>query len=311
MGDEISSDMPGTEEFAEMTEQELGEALPLQGQAPKDADGGGQQQADPAAQGGGATKKVEAAAAAGQLDPKPGDSAAETNAKIAALETTIQQLRRENRSTQALQSRLDRLENQLKTRETTASQTLSPEQQVQADQQHEAEKFLKKFLDDNIPGIMQDKYGNIIQEIEGQRFERNQNMFRNSVEQLTTSMGMDFKELDPILGKLLKEDAAAAKEGDQEADQRIQRILTNWDPHELILRAIAERSRNIQATGAKVQVQQAKAADKGGRAFKPNGAKPAQDGKRTLADVDAMSEEDREKLSMEELEALVPRQRPR
>ncbi len=308
----LSSDMPGTEEFDGMSQEELGEALPVQGapHAREDRqDDAGQRQGERAQGNQGAKSKVERAAAQGQLDPKPDDTPNELNLKIAALENTIQQMRRENRSTQALQSKVDRLENELKNRAAVASPPLSPEQQVLADQQAAAEKYLKQFLADNVPNILQDKYGHIVQAIERQEAERTQFALKSSIEKATGEMGVPFEEMDPIFKKLLTEDAQAAEDGDQVAKARIDRLFSTMDPSELVLRALRERTAANQAAGARVQQQAQKAADKGGRALKAGGAKPISEGKRSLADVEAMSDDERDKLSMEELEALVPKQR--
>lgn len=319
MVEQLSSDMPGTEEFEGMTEEELGAELPLQGApgAPKaegsqaKADGGpAVKSGDAATTGAGSsTKPAEAAAAAGQLDAKPDDTIRELQAKQAVLEQTIQQLRRENRSTQALQSRLDRLENEQKARAAAAAApTLSPEQQAQEAQRNEAVKFIKELLSQEMPTLLQEKYGHIIQAIERQEGERNQQQFRTSVEQTCKEMNIPFEEMNPIFGKLLRDDIAAAQNGDAAAQARLDRITTSWDPSQLILRAIGERSKTLQATGQRVQAAQVKAADKGARTVKPGGQKPTTENKRTLADVEAMSEEERDKLSEEELEALIPRQ---
>ena len=319
MGNEmLSSDMPGTEAFDGMSEEELGAELPLQGApgAPKaesqqtKADGGAAVRTEAAAPTrNGGTKPAEQAAAAGQLDPKPGDTQAQTDAKIAVLEQTIQQLRRENRSTQALQSRLDRLENENKARATAATATpLSPEQQAQEAQRTEAVKFIKDLLSQEMPNLLQEKYGHIIQAIERQEAQRNQEQFKTSVEQTCKDMGIPFEEVNPIFGKLIRDDIAAAQNGDAEADARLNRILNNWDPSQLILRAIQERSKTLQATGQRVQAAQTKAANGGARVVKPGSQKPTTETKRSLADVEAMSEDERDELSEEELGALLPRQ---
>ena len=315
MVDILSSDMPGVEEFEGMEMEELGESLPRQG-APGEEPRTNQTNRNDSGQRaeskttGGNEQKVEQAAAAGQLDPKPNDTSAQLDAKIAALENTIQQMRRENRSTQALQSKVDRLENELKARSAAANPPLSPEQQAIEDQQQQAKKFLKEFFGQEMPTFLEEKYGHIIKAIERQEGERNQAEFKTAVERQCEAMGIPFKEVDPIFGKLLTADAQAY-ETDPAARARMDRIFQSWDPNELILRAVAERSKGIQAQGAKVQQQQAAAADKGGRALKPTGAKPADSGKRTLADVEAMSDEERDDIPLEELEALVPRQKRR
>lgn len=304
---EISSDMPGTEEFENVDMKELGDSLPQQGRP-------GEEQSAKAvpAQEERQQATSESTGNVAKLEPQANDSTKMLEAKIATLESTITRMNRETspRAFQALQSKLDKLEKALGARE-TSSPTLTPEQQVQADQRTEAEKFLKDFLAREVPGVLEEKYGHIVQDYESRAVERNQTQFKSSVEQICKDMNVPYEEMDKIFGKLLNADAAAYNE-DPAAKARMDRILTTWDPNELFLRAMKERSAQMQAQGAQVQQRQVQAAAKGGRTFKANGAKPAQDtGKRTLEDIEQMSDEERDKLSLDELEAAVPRQRRR
>ena len=291
MAPEISSDMPGAEAFDGMSEEELGEQLPNQGAAGSE---GGDDKGSPAQ---GQEGKVQAAAAAGQLDPNPSDQVAELKTKLSILENTISNMNRESGAYRALQSKVAKLENALQQRSATSQGPLSPEQQAQEAQRQEAEKFLRDFLRTEL----ETNYGHIIGPIQRQQFV-------SSVQERCTAMGMEFEELNPIFGKIINSDIALAKSGDEEAVGRLDRIMKEGDSTELMLRAVLERSKALQAQGAQVQQRQQVAASKGGRAVKPNGAKPSDGGKRTLADVENMSEEDREKMSLEELEALIPKQ---
>ncbi len=294
MGDEISSDMPGTEEFAGMSEQELGDALPEQGAAPRGDQAGAGSAAPTGEQAG-----VQQAAAA--VEPNPADTVKTLETKLAAVEKMLSTMTRENRGYQALKSKVAKLENALSQRAASPT-TLSPEQQAEQTQRTEAEQFLKDFLGK----YMADEYGQLIEPLRQQQFV-------SSVQQRCQEMGQDFNELNPFFYKVINDDIALAKDGDQQALDRIDRVMKGGDSNELMLRAILERSKQVQATGARVQQAQQQAAAKGGRALKPNGAKPQQqDGKNlTQADIDAMPEEEREKLPMDVLEKAVQRQRSR
>ena len=303
-GEMISSDMPGTEEFAGQTMEELGAALPIQGEASKapklagGSDEGGQRQER--GQGAGASQeaKVEQAAAAGQLDPKPGDDIATLNAKLDVLEQTIKNMGRENGAARALQAKVAKLEAQLAQR--GQNPTLSPEQQAQEAERAKAEEFLNSWLDKQ----MGEKYGHLIQPLQRQAFI-------GGVQQRCQELGFKFDELNPVFGKIINDDIALAQSGDEAAGARLDRIMKQGDSTELMLRAISEQARVVQTRGAQVQQANAKAAEKGGRALKASGAQPTKASGPNLDDVENMSEEERDKLSLEELEKLVPKQRRR
>lgn len=297
---ELSSDMPGTEEFEGMTEKDLGEQLPEQGApgsgpSPKKEPAQAAEQAEAPGQ----EDQTEQAVESEKLEPKPEDTIKTLQAKIDLLEKAQLKMSRENRSYQALSSKLARLENELKQR--GPSPTLSPEQQSAEAQRQEAEKYLESFMDKHLG----EKYAHLLEPLRQQQF-------KSSVEQRCQDMGIDFAEMDPHFGKIIREDIALAKEGDEAALNRLNKITKDGDSTELLLRAIHERSKDLQSKGAIVQKKQAEAAKGGQRGLKPNGAKPAENnGKRSLADVEAMSDDDREGVPMEELEALIPRQNRR
>ena len=319
---ELSSDMQGTEEFADMGMEELGKSLPMQGDAPR-----GEAESGTRPDGGRAVNQGarEAQAAPGGTgaqgqEEKPADmSTPDLRTEIATLRNELQQAIRENRGYAALKSQLDKVQNELKARGAApaAAPTLTPEQQSVADQQHAAEDYLKKFLGDNLDPLMRAKYGNIIEAIERQENDRSQAQFKGSVEQLCKEMNVPFESknaedfpLNPIFGKLIKADVEVY-DTDPAAKARIDRIMGNWDPYELMMRAMRERSAAIQAQGARVQQQQQTAAKGGARTVKAGGAKPDDKQKYSAEDLGSMSEADRERAydaDPEAYEASIPRQ---
>ena len=176
---------------------------------------------------------------------------------------------------------------------------------------------IKKFFGDNLDPLMRAKYGPLIDAIERQESERNQSQFKGSVEQLCKEMNVPFESknaedfpLNPIFGKLIKADVEVY-DTDPAAKARIDRIMGNWDPYELFMRAMKERSASIQAAGARVQQQQQAAAKGGARTLKPGGAKPDEKTKYSAEDLGAMSDADRERAYDEDpeaYEAAIPRQ---
>lgn len=318
--DNLNSEMPGTEEFEGMEMSELESQLPRQGEAPKGESAGAP---STKADGGKSVQQSNGAEAApggsGEGGEKPADmSAPDLKAEIAELRQQLQSLGRENRSYQALRAQFDKLQNELKSRgEQKPAPTLTPEQQSQADAQRQAEEYLKKFLGDNLDPMLQAKYGPVLQMLQRQQSQEFQNQVKGTVESISKEMGIPFKSdkpedypLDPILGKILNADLAIY-ESDSAAKARVDRILNSGDPHELINRAIIERSKLIQAQGVRVQQQQTKAAKGGQRALKPGGAKPEEKTKFTAEDLGAMSEEEREAAyaaDPEAYEAAIPKQ---
>lgn len=316
MGGELSSDMPGTEEFEGMSEEEIGAELPEQG-APGSERSSEQRQSEqkPAAQSNRQGQaQAEKVAESAQLEPKASDSTKVLETKIEMLERTLQNMSRENRGYQALQSKVDRLENELKTRAAAPKIPLTPEQQKQAEADAQAENYLDAFLEKK--GLisraqLEKDYGHIIQAYERQENEQSQVAIKGSVEELCKQMDVPFEEMNSIFGKLINQDVEAAKNGDQAANARLDRLMKSKDPHELMFRAMSERNQALRATGAKVQVQQQRAAEKGGRSLKPGGVKPPEKVAKTQADLDAMDQQDLDRLSMDELEAAIPRQQRR
>lgn len=321
MPEELSSEMPGVEEFQDVPMEDLGKELPIQGRpgqepalkADKGQVGAGNQGAKAGEQQNGGPKPAPTA-----TEPSSADTIKALQTKLAAVDQTLANLTRENRAYAALKSQFDRLQNELKQRGAgTQAQpsTLSPEQQAQEAQRTEAEKFLNEFLEKALPGLLEKKYGESIGEFERQAGERKQLAFRDAVHKQCDEMDIPFAEMDPIFKKLLTEDAAAAENGDTAARARLERILGGWDHHELMIRAIAERSRDLKANGARVQQADAKAADKGGRSFKPSGAQPDKNAKKfAQTDLENMTEEERERAFEEDPDAYakaIPRQRPR
>lgn len=320
--DNLNSEMPGTEEFEGMSEEELGNSLPRQGEAPK----GESSSAAPTKADGGKPVQTssEAKAASGgsgtQSQEAPADmSAAELKTEMAELRNRLENLTRENRSYAALRAQLDKVQNELKARGATQAPNpaLTPEQQTQADAEAKATEYLKKFLNENIDPVLQQKYGPLLQMLQKQQSQESQNQFKGSVENLAKEMGIPFQSekaedfpLNPILGKLINADLAVY-ESDPAAKARIDRIIQNWEPHELFNRALLERSRAIQAAGVRVQQKQEVAAKGGQRALKAGGAKPEEKTKYSAEDLGAMSEEEREKAyadDPEAFEAAIPKQ---
>ena len=298
-GETITSEMQGAQEFEGMSEADLGKALPEQG---AELPSGGTQESTGAGREAGSTEQGGQVEGGAPQATEPGsqDSAKLLQAKLDAVEQQLSQMTRENRSYRAMKSQLDRLENELKQRQSSNQTPLTPEQKALTDQRQQAEDFLNQWLEKR----MEAQYGNLIQPLRQQQFF-------NGIQQRCTDLGFDFNELNPIFGKLIRDDMALEQQGDPAAKARIDRILTTMDPTELMLRAIAERGKALKETGERVQQEQRSAADKGGRALKaPGGAKPdATGGKLTLDKVNAMSEEERDKLSEEELLQVVPKQR--
>ncbi len=319
---ELNSDMPGTEEFAGREMEELGRELPRQGEAP--TGGAGSQKADGGKAVGEQGGQGAQAAPGGSGAPAQGEQPAEMStpdlkAEVAELRTRLDQAIRENRGYAALKSQVARLENELKARGAAPVQpsTLTPEQQSQADAQKAAEEYLKKFLADNLDPLMRERYGKYLETLERQQSNEAQIQFKGSVEQLAKDMNIPFESknaddfpLNPILGRLINADMAAY-ETDPAAKARIDRILNTWDHNELFMRALKERSALIQAQGARVQQQQQRSAQGGGRALKPGGAKPDEKPKYNAEELGAMSEEDRERAfaaDPEAFEAAIPKQ---
>ena len=306
-GELISSDMPGTEQFQGMSEEELGKQLPVQGSLPGTESNPAQAQpkADQGAGAAGEQGAVQSQAQAQATEPKPQDSTKALEAKLEAVMQQLSRMSRETRGYQALQHKLDRLESALAQRGAPAPTTLTPEQQAQAQAQEAEKRRAEEFLNDWLGKQMEARYGSLIEPLRQQQFF-------TGIQSRCSEMGFDLKALDPIFGKLIKDDMALEREGDPAAKARLDRILQTGDPTELILRGVAEQGKALAATGARVQQAQEAAADKGGRAVKANGAKPEpQTGKLTLEKVEAMTEEEREKLSEEELKGLLPQQRRR
>lgn len=316
MPGELSSDMPGTEEFSDMSMEELGKELPLQGSPPKGSEAGAEKP-----EAGGVEAGKTGASAQGQAgeagkggapavtEPSAEDSLKQLQAKYAALENTLSQLTRENRSYAALRAQLDRVQKQLEAKPAAPATPLTPEQQTQEAQRTEAEKFLKEFMGKELSTMVEAQYGPIIQFLQKQQAESQLVSFRDGIRKQVTDMGIDTKEVDPIMKKLMEDDMTASQGGDAAATARLDRIVKNWDPHELILRALQERSKTVQAKGAEVAARQDQTVAKGGRAFKPSGAvAPGGEKKLTEAEINSMSEEERDKLPMDVIEKALSRQ---
>jgi len=317
MPEELSSDMPGTEEFKDMSMEELGKYLPMQGSAPKgdqaasaDKGAGGVEAGKTGASAEG-TAGVDAGkgGAPAVTEPSAADSLKQLQAKYAALENTLSQLTRENRSYAALRAQLDRVQKQLEAKPAAPATPLTPEQQAQEAQRTEAEKFLKEFMGKELSTMVEAQYGPIIQFLQKQQAESQLVSFRDGIRKQVTDMGIDTKEVDPIMKKLMEDDMTASQAGDAAATARLDRIVKSWDPHELILRALQERSKTVQAKGAEVAAKQAQESGKGGRSFKASGAvAPGGEKKLTEAEINSMSEEEREKLPMDVIEKSLSRQ---
>lgn len=299
----ISSDMAGTEEFADMTEEQLAAELPVQGDAPaggtegEPADRGTQQNAGGTkaqAQGNGG------GAAGTSLEPQKTDTLATIMDKIGLLETALQNMNRENRAYQALQSRLDRLENAAKQKASQPQPALSPEAQSQQEQQEAADKFIRERAQEEALKAVEARYGNLIQPLQMQQLQ-------NNVLQQIQAAELPVEEMKEVFTKLLNEDAKLATQGDAAAIARIQKLVNGHDSSELMLRGVLEHAKMLRAKGATVAQTQAQAAGKGGRMVSATGQRPQQQGgKKTLEN---MTPEEIEGMDMEELGKLIPKQR--
>lgn len=303
----ITSEMDGSQEFEGMSQEELAAALPRQGEAPK-SNATGAQEVGESNQPGAQQERQESAAGGETLEPQAKDSSTALLEKMATIETALQNITRESRAARALQSRLDKLEAALAQRSTGNPQpeASSQEQTPEAVQRAQAEKFIQGIVQDMIHKgsieAVSKEFGDIIEPVRMQTL-------RDSIVKRVSDAGLPTEEMNPIIARLLKEDEKAAQAGDQEAHNRIVRVLKNRDPNELILRAVLERSKAVQAKGAQVQKQQAQQAGKGARMVSQSGQRQqTQSDKKRLED---MSEDEINNLDMDELGKLLPKQNSR
>lgn len=326
MGQVISSDMPGTEETESMSDEQLEAHLSAQesglakgaegaigdpAAAPKAGAAEPKAAAEPAAKAEG-----EAAAAGAALSPQAGDTVTTLEAKIADLTSRLANLSREAGlgAQRALQAKIDKLEGAIERLSTAPPKAASPEEQARLNEEAQAQAWLKKNSAPLFQQWMQEQYGHLLPAVQQQAIGISLMDHVNELG-LTTPGGTEpigFKELDPFIGALILEDDKAAKAGDAQATARMQALASGQKPTELIFRAYrksleaaASKAAETAKTAAGAKDANAKAAAAGGRLIKP-GAKPPQDKVLTKEDVEAMSEEDRDKVSDEDFERLYP-----
>ncbi|MBU6231470.1 hypothetical protein KGP36_02275 [Patescibacteria group bacterium] len=295
----ITSDMPGTEQFAGMSEEELANQLPAQGQAPRD--GGGsqpttQQDADGGATGGGTAGKP----ASKSLDPQPGDTSKILMEKITAMETAMQNMNRENLAYRALQSKIDKLEAALASKPASTAKADDPDAKMQEEAAKFVEEIAKKVQTDGLQQFEQ-RYAPVIREL------NRQSIFAN-LQKACATANIPWSEMDDIIGGLIDADRKAALSGDMMAKERVDRLLERGDISDVMLRAVLARSSQVQSKGAAVAQQQRAAAGKGDRLTSGSNAtstgKPA-NGKKPL---DQMTQDEIDDLDLDELGKMLPRQ---
>jgi hypothetical protein len=319
MPEVISSDMPGTEQFEGQSMEELGASLPQQGAANEEPTETGNQDRGRAAGAGETTQTREEGRSTGAEGTQAGASAASGTPtpevaqaildRLSAFEKTLANLGREQgtNAARALQSRIDRLEAQLRqslTQQPTPA--LTPEQQTLRAQQEEAQKF----IDSRVGNQIQQAIAALRSEVAPQLAPILRQQYHAEVQQRITTSGYKPEVLNPIIAKILDDDRAAAESGDPQALARLDKVVNGRQSDELLFRAMVEHSKNVQAQGARVSQEQGRAADKGGRAVAQSGQRVPAQGK-TNKSLEDYTPNEIDSMKLDELEKLIPRQQNR
>ena len=315
MANVISSDMPGTEETEAMTDEQLESHLAAQEKGTAGVETGDPGQAAP--KGGEVAPKTseapkagekaatgEPAATASATEPKAGDTVTALEAKIAQLESRLQ--REAGLGAQrALQAKLEKLEAAIERLASPPKTAASPEEQARLDEDAKAQAWLKKNTNPLFEQFLQERLGHLLPVVQQQAIGM-------GLRDHATELGLEFKDLDPFVGDLILEDDKAARAGDTAAQARMTALANGVKPTELIFRAYrksleaaATKAAETAKTAGAVKVENGKAAAGGARLIK-SGNPPPQDKVLTKEDIEAMTEDERDKVSDADLERIYP-----
>lgn len=321
-GNVITSDMPGTEEFSGMSMDDIGKQLPPQGGAvaePVSSETRGAVESQGSASGAAASTGTAGTGAEGRVaeaaakatEAKPGDDIRTLLSKLEGLQGLMQNMQRENGTFRALQGRLDKLEAALEKKlaagpstATTSAQAADPD----AAARDEAEQFVRLRAKEEAAQALtafEGRYQHLLQPLQNQFID---GQFKRRL----TEMGQDVKAFEPLIAKIIADDDQAAKAGDPAAQARMIGLLQRGEGVDgILLRAIGERSKQIQAKGSEATAQQEAAAGKGARTVAPGGSKPTPTPEKKT--VENMTQQEIDELAstpegLEQLGKLLPKQ---
>ena len=185
-----------------------------------------------------------------------------SQASIAPLDTaTIQQMLKE--ALNPIQSELGQLRkirSEFDRSKQEANKPTTPQSWSSMTPEQQAE------LQELVDHAWQQKYGKDWNEFQSDREQQRAFQQINSVEQLARQFaGENFKELDPIMGKMYSELKAKADQGDQEAAQIVHEVKTTRSGvNYLVQLAKQEMAKEIEAKGEQAKATQANTAKKVG-----------------------------------------------
>lgn len=304
----ITSDMEGSQEFESQSLEELGAELPRQGEAKPagETQRTGNERTGNEDGTAGARASGEKGAGSEALEAKPTDSLKQILDKIEALESVTKNINRESLAFRMLQSRLDKLEKAATEKGSAPKTAASPEEEQLQAQQEAADKFIReRAQEENKKGLaeFEKKYEFILKPLKDQ-------LLHTDLKKACSDAKLPWEEMDPLIGKIISEDDAAAKAGDQGAVARMSKLLADRDITSVMYRALLARASQIQSKGAEVQKVEAKTAAKGGRMVSTTNNRQSQQA--TSKKLEDMSPEEIENLAETDLDALgkmLPKQR--
>ncbi len=230
----------------------------------------------------------------GALEPKSNDTIQLLEKRLEVAEKLMEGLNRQSRQWQAIQGKVDELKAALTQRETKTA--LTPSELEQKSAQEAAEKFLDERIEQRAKALIEREYGALISPIREQQLNK-------AIEGQVSALGIEWKEMEPILMGIVSQDSKLAENGDAGAKQRLI-ALASGNTGNLVLRGMMERSKKLSEKGAQVQKADANR-DPGSRLVKTS-QQPTPSSKKK---VEEMSPDELDSMDLQELEKALPRQR--